>query len=593
MHNIVHNMADDDVIANHITLRNGVCQYVRRVPEDLRDAFSFTRIQKSLGTRDKRAARQAALALDQEWDRRFAEARQRRGLATDPAGDLASLDTTAWTWPDWEALARWFEATLIEEDWRVRLSQAKGRLFTSEADLGALPWRDNAAVREHIDRGRALSAMTVATYAECRFSFVQSHVRRLGVSLSRTSEHFERFMAACLTAELAYLEVFRLRESRQGGIRHVHPDAVPGPWRRTPADGGAIVVSTTPPAAVPAPASTAAQVGKTLANCRAKWIENREKAKKQVRPEYLREMDQTIALFQAHAGVTDIGEIRRRHVLAYRDHLGSTTDYKVQTINKKIGFISSLMSTALNAGWIETSLGGDLFLEVPEDEDHREPYTAEHLATIFAHPIFTGGYRFERTKACGELQFWLPLIACLHGMISSEILQIGPDTVMPHPDDPDVLCFVVTNAGDRRVKTLARKRWVPIRRELLDLGLSDLIAAARAGNRRFVWPAMLQHDENITRVSGYFSSFWASFTRDELEIKAEGTSLYSFRHAFQDRLSQAGRPDEVKKGLMGHSEGGMTGRYGTKKKPRVVNIAELNEAVQSLSWPFLPRVRGA
>lgn len=587
----MHNMAADDMIANHITLRNGVCQYVRRVPEDLRDAFPFARVQKSLGTRDKRAARQAALALDQEWDRRFAEARRRRGLATDAVGDLAAIDTSRWTWPEWEALARWFEATLIEDDWRARLSMAQGRLFTSEADLSALPWREDAVVKEHINRGRALSAMTVAAYAEDRFSFVQSHVRALGVSLSRTMEHFERFMAACLTAELAYLEVFQLRESRKGGIRQVHPDAITGPWRRVSSESSNVVPLSAPPA--PAPGSPSTRVGKTLADCRAKWIENRDKVKKQVRPEYLREMDQTITLFQAHAGVTDIGEIRRRHVLAYRDHLGSTTDYKVQTINKKIGFISSLMSTGLNAGWTETSLGGDLFLEVPEDEDHREPYSAEHIDAIFAHAIFTAGHRFKRAKACGELQFWLPLIACLHGMISSEILQLGPDTVMPHPDAPDLLCFVVTNAGDRRVKSLARKRWVPIRRELLDLGLSELLDAAYAEKRRFIWPAMTQHGENVTRVSGYFSSFWASFTREELEIKAEGTSLYSFRHAFQDRLSQAGRPDEVKKALMGHTDGGMTGRYGTKKKPRVVNIAEINEAIQSISWPFLSIVRRA
>jgi hypothetical protein len=45
MHNIVHNMADDDVIPDHITTRNGVCLYVRRVPEDMRDAFPFAHIQ--------------------------------------------------------------------------------------------------------------------------------------------------------------------------------------------------------------------------------------------------------------------------------------------------------------------------------------------------------------------------------------------------------------------------------------------------------------------------------------------------------------------------------------------------------------------
>lgn len=74
-------------------------------------------------------------------------------------------------------------------------------------------------------------------------------------------------------------------------------------------------------------------------------------------------------------------------------------------------------------------------------------------------------------------------------------------------------------------------------------------------------------------------------------IQTEGTSLYSFRHAFQDALAAAGRPEEVKKALMGHAESGMTGRYGTKKKPRVVDIIEMNEAIQSLKWSFIGNVK--
>lgn len=337
---------------------------------------------------------------------------------------------------------------------------------------------------------------------------------------------------------------------------------------------------------------TDGRVGKTLADYRAKWIESRAKARRQVRPEYLREMDHTVAAFELHAGFTDIGEIRRKHVLAFRDHLGSSAKgYKVQTINKKVGFLSSLLSTALNSGWVETPLGPDIFLEVPEDEDHREPYGEAELATIFAHPIFTAGHRFARAKACHELQFWLPLIACLHGMISSEILQLGPDTVVAQPDAPEILCFEVTNAGDRRVKTLARRRYVPVRRELLDLGLIDVIDRAKREMWRWLWSDMVASDLNVTRVSGYFSSFWADFSRTDLKITTEGTSLYSFRHAFQDRLSAGGYSDAVKKALMGHAESGMTGRYGAKKKPRVVNIVELDGALQDLAWPFLRHVR--
>lgn len=133
----MHKMADDDVpVTSHLTARNGVCQYVRRVPEDLRDAFLFSRVQRSLRTRDYRMARQAALALDQEWDRRFGGARLQRGLASDADGP-AALDTEAWSWEEWQALAGWFGATLQDEDWRARL-QMPGSVLAVSPDLAAL-----------------------------------------------------------------------------------------------------------------------------------------------------------------------------------------------------------------------------------------------------------------------------------------------------------------------------------------------------------------------------------------------------------------------------------------------------------------------
>ncbi|EAS51331.1 hypothetical protein SI859A1_02146 [Aurantimonas manganoxydans SI85-9A1] len=62
-------------------------------------------------------------------------------------------------------------------------------------------------------------------------------------------------------------------------------------------------------------------------------------------------------------------------------------------------------------------------------------------------------------------------------------------------------------------------------------------------------------------------------------------------HGSQDRITQAGRGEEVMKALMGHAETGMTKRYGTKKAPRPVDIVKLNDVIQSLPWPFLQNVR--
>ncbi|UIJ73888.1 hypothetical protein [Aurantimonas sp. HBX-1] len=145
----------------------------------------------------------------------------------------------------------------------------------------------------------------------------------------------------------------------------------------------------------------------------------------------------------------------------------------------------------------------------------------------------------------------------------------------------------MTNAGGRTTKTLARRRWMPIRRELLDLGLLDVVEQARADNRRWLSPEMSDDGRALARLSNYASTFFGNILRKDLGVIEPELSLYSFRHGFQNGIGRAGYGEEVKKALMGHAETGMTKRYGTKKAPRPVDIVKLAEVVQSLPWPFL------
>lgn len=163
LRNIMCNMAVEVAISNHLTKRNGVWQYVRRVPKDPRGSFPLAR--KSLRTSVERQAREAALELDRLWDRRFAEARERIGLARRD-GDLFALSTDDWAWPDWEALAAWFEASLAEEGWQARLSQITGHALSTNAELSHIPWRDARIVRDHIDREKLLKSLSVSEYGE-------------------------------------------------------------------------------------------------------------------------------------------------------------------------------------------------------------------------------------------------------------------------------------------------------------------------------------------------------------------------------------------------------------------------------------------
>jgi integrase len=298
-------------------------------------------------------------------------------------------------------------------------------------------------------------------------------------------------------------------------------------------------------------------------------------------------MEATIARFERHSGLATIADVSRPMLVQFRDAIQKESGYASGTVNKKIGYILSMSKVAAHASWIEDDLGGNYYLDTPADEDRREPYTREQEATIFGQPLFTGGRLPKTRKALGAFSFWFPPISVLHGLITSEVGQLGPDTIVPHPDEPEIFVFDVTTAGGRTVKTLARRRVVPVRRELIELGLMDLAAFARREGWRTLWPEA--EAVGWPRASNYFSAFWTRFA-DEIGVASEGTSLYSLRHSFQDAINRSALNGPVKE-LMGHAETGMSGRSGSKTGTRAVAIVELEQAIQKVSWPWLAAVR--
>lgn len=354
----------------------------------------------------------------------------------------------------------------------------KGRALSADVaepvDLKAAH-PDSLALIQHDHR---LKDMTVGDYAVERVSFVQSIVRRLGVPVSQSNPYFARFMAAALAAEMAFLDI-ALRYRMGQKASHPHPDTITGPWKAAIADKTEQQV-----ARILGPVSSSHRaVGKSLTECRAAYAAERIRANKPATSKQLDDMDKTIGQFQGHSGVKDIGLVQRSHIIAFRDKLYDSGQYATASVNKRTGYITTLVKTAANKGWIEQAIRGNIRLTVPAGEDAREPYSSGDLDAIFGHAWFAERKLLPATVALGGLPFWLPLISCLHGMISSEILQLGPDTVRPHPD-ANILCFAVTTSGGRHVKTEARRRWMPIRKELLDLGFMNLVNDAKAKGGR-------------------------------------------------------------------------------------------------------------
>ena len=572
----MHNMDEKMGLPNHVTKRGATYQYVRRIPDDIASAFGISRIQRSLRTGDRTKAFSEAAKVNEAVEQQFSEARAKLGIALD------LQETSDWTITDWEQVAQWFEARLIHDDLQRRLPKLKGAALVGDPGRQADHWSDDTLYKEQIELRRSLESMSVESYATERLNIVNAVIRRIGVSMLPTSPIMMSFAASCLKAELNAIDIF-FRRDRGELIPWIYPDDVLGRWRKP-----------NPPETSPLESLVSAQeiapvtstVGKTLTDCQEQWKADRALAKKSIRDAYVKEMSYTIALFETTQKITDIGEITRKHVITFRSHLATSGKFEIATINKKCSFITTLLATAESHAWIDNAVRGNIHLDVPEEDENKEPYSDTELTRIFGHKIFTGGPLFDRVKAGRELQFWLPVISCTHGMMSSEIIQLGPDTIVPYPGT-NILCFNVTNAGGRYTKELARRRYMPIRERLLDIGLHALVERARRNGWSTLWSAVEARDGDTRLVASMFSAFWSPFGRRELEITDEEKTLYSLRHNFKDAMRKLGVPKNIADMLMGHAESGTGRRYGTKRSPKPVPIHKLNKVVQSLEWSFL------
>ena len=496
------------------------------------------------------------------------------------------LSTVKWSRNDWTSLAKWVELTLIEDDWIARVGRAPGALLVSDPNPRDIPVDDDEIFSRNLKRLRALKEFTAETYIAEQHAFIARLVRPLGVQLDPKSGLYGHFMLECHRAELRFFETYLLRNQLRGGIGNPHPDTIQGPWR-VAAQPEQTTGQTTLVTPVQTRSPTAS--GKTFDDCIEKWRTLRKAAGKRENPRYVEEMRKTAQIFSRKYKIDDIADVTRRDLIDFRDTMNDGK-LAVATVNKKVGFITTLVNTANHVGWIEHRFADNIYLAVPDNQGERDPYPDYVIQRIFENRIFTHGYRHKRVKSCAEVQFWLPLLACLHGMSSSEILQLGPDTVGPNPDHPDILCFNITNANSRRIKENARKRFVPIRHELIEFGFLDLVEKAREERRIFLF-SVIKKVEDVAPASNYFSSFWSDISRKELEIHDKRLALYSFRHTFKKKLKAIGCTKEMRDLLMGHAETGTGSRYGEKRDAEPVPIEELSYFVNRIEWPFLKDIR--
>jgi len=259
-------------------------------------------------------------------------------------------------------------------------------------------------------------------------------------------------------------------------------------------------------------------------------------------------------------------------------------------MNAYINRFGGLMNWAINEGYIDRNPLKGLKLPDPvRKRDKRHPFSTMQLRRIFDAPIFTGcrddenGYSVLGDQRPRRARFWVPLIALFSGLRLNEICQLEVHDIQ---DIDGISCFRVApgvshTGQEKRVKTAASERIVPVHDELVRFGFVAFVKAQRLCGETSLFPELpLGHlGYRSTSLSRWFSRFLIN-----ADAVAPLTCFHSFRHNFRDGLREAKVDRDLALVLGGWTTDGkgtaIADNYGSGYEP-----ATLADALNRVRYP--------
>jgi len=195
--------------------------------------------------------------------------------------------------------------------------------------------------------------------------------------------------------------------------------------------------------------------------------------------------------------------------------------------------------------------------------EERDPFMLSELQAIFQAPVFTGCKSLHHWRQPGSLvpknsgMYWAPLIGLFTGARMQEILQLYVSDVR-NTGGIDIIDINV-DGDDKKLKNSGSRRLTPVHPELKRLGFLEHVQKMRQQGNQRLFPDMPMGSD------GYYSSVYSKRFISlliNLKVKSEQNAFHSLRHNFEDACRNSGISKEIMNALQGHSESGMSGRYG-------------------------------
>lgn len=261
------------------------------------------------------------------------------------------------------------------------------------------------------------------------------------------------------------------------------------------------------------------------------------------------------------------------------------------TVNMHLQKLNAVMAYAEREGYIDRNPAQGLYVqEKVKSNLRRLPFDQEQLDKIFHAPLYTGcqndenGYNKPGPKVIRRGRFWVPLISLWTGMRLNEICQLHVADVTIK-DGVDII-LIQTNdntdeSGDeeKRVKTEAGIRFVPIHPMLKRIGFLDFVEKRRQSKDKRLFPEIKPgpRGDLAHGMSKWFGRFLES-----IDARKSRTAFHSFRHLYRDALREAELPIAAALQLGGWSRGTTDEDYGIGLKAET-----LYKHICKISFPDL------
>lgn len=220
-----------------------------------------------------------------------------------------------------------------------------------------------------------------------------------------------------------------------------------------------------------------------------------------------------------------------------------------KTINSHIQMFHSFFDWAERHGHAPHRLfEGMKVAKAKNAATERKPFTKEQTRLIYNELTenLSGIVRSESHK-------WGMLLGIFTGARLNEVCQLDIADVQ---QDGDIWFLYITDEGDdnKRVKSDAGRRKVPVHSALIELGFLEFVESRKAGKRLFP-------DYSYNANGGYGRNLgrWCNESfLPKLGIKEPSLVFHSLRHTMVTRLGQAGVAEPIIQCVVGHARSGVT-----------------------------------